>query len=71
MARRSTMTGTFTVGGSDRTFPTIGVALSFAQNLATRAEEPRQWGVFKDGERIARVARQEDGVVVTTPVDES
>lgn len=60
------MTGSFTVGGSERTFPTVGVALSFAQNLATRAEEPRQWGIYRDGQSIGRVEREEDGSVTTT-----
>lgn len=66
-SRRST-NGTFTIGGSERTFPTMGVALSFAQNLAVRAEEPRSWGIYDNGTQIARVVREEDGAVVTTPV---
>jgi hypothetical protein len=69
MARRRITTGAFTIGGIDRReFPTIGLALSYAQNLAVRAEEPRQWGVYEDGTRVARVEREEDGSVTTQAV---
>lgn len=66
--RRRTTTGAFTIGGDQRAFPSIGVALSLAQNLAARAEEPRQWGVYEHGNQIARVERDEDGVILTTEV---
>ncbi len=66
--KKSRTQGTFHVGGNEKKMPTLGMAISFAQTLACRADEPRQFGVFDNGTKLARVERHEDGTVTTTEV---
>lgn len=69
MSRRNrNTTGAFTIGGDDRTYPSVGLALSVAQNRAVRAADERSWGIYEDGQRVARVVREADGSVTTTVV---
>lgn len=68
--RRSTTTGAFSVGGSEKRLPTLGTAISFAQTLASRATEEKQWGIYEERTRVARVERRRDGVIVTSIIIE-
>jgi hypothetical protein len=61
---RSTADGPYTVGGiTDRSFPSLGMALNLAARRAELADDEIQMGVFKDGTRIGRVRRLPSGVV--------
>jgi hypothetical protein len=59
----------FTIGGSDRRFPSLGAALSYAQNLAIDNGTPVQMGVYDNGNQVMRVSRGESGVVITEGVE--
>jgi len=59
----------FTVGGSDRRFPSLGSALSYAQNLAVGRESQIQMGIYDNGTQVFRVWRGETGVVITEGVE--
>jgi hypothetical protein len=59
----------FTVGGSDRRFPSVGAAISFAQNLAIRNGAEIQMGIYDNGVQVMRVCRGETGVVITEGVE--
>ena len=62
MRGRTNGSGPYTVGGDPkgRTLPTIGCAISLAITLTEQAGGENQRGVFKDGERVARVERHGD-----------
>jgi len=71
MAARERGTGRFRIGRDERGWPTIGSALSVAQNRAIRAGEPWSVGVFENGEiKVARVERHADGTITTTKLKE-
>ena len=63
MRRTATTSGDFTVGGDPkgRKLPNLTAAVSLATTLTMRAEGENQRGVFKDGERVARVTKHADG----------
>ena len=62
---RTRTNGDFTVGGDPkrRPLPTVGAALSLACNLATRATAADTFGVYRNGDRVATVERDEHGRV--------
>lgn len=65
MAGRQKANGRFRIGRDERGWPTIGSALSVAQNRAMRASDAWQAGIFDQDEKVARVERHEDGTVTT------
>jgi hypothetical protein len=56
---------TFTIGGDDRKLISFGAALSLAQQRAAQRDDAWQTGVYRDGEQVARVERDDDGVIHT------
>lgn len=69
MARPDPQSWPFTIGGSDRRFPSLGAALSYAQNLAIHNGAEIQMGVYDNGTQVMRVWRGQSGVVITEGVE--
>ena len=55
----------FTVGGDERSFESVLIAIVVAQKKAERADEPISFGVFESDNKVARVERDSTGVVLT------